>query len=298
MYLARAWLDLEQCAIGEARIGLGNARRARRDFPDACLSALSSILAARIEIAGGSPARALDLLKTARTAAGPIPWLHRTIRLVEADAHIVAGSGPAAEEAAELAGGIAAADSSIALVRARMCDGDMTEAARMLRPSLSESATVPTGVRVQALLLDAQLSQSSGDGSRARRSLDRALRLAEKERIRLPFAASKSWLGPMLRRDPELLHLHLRLLEPLHLGHATVNGANGTVHDAHPVEPLTSRELDVLNRVALMMTSEEIAEELYLSVNTVKTHLKNIYRKLAVTRRFEAVRRAQRLQLL
>ena len=298
MYLARAWLDLEQCAIGEARIGLGNARRARRDFPDACLSALSSILAARIEIAGGSPARALDLLKTASTAAGPVPWLHRTIRLVEADAHIAAGSALAAEEAAELAGGIAAADSTIALVRARMCDGDMTEAARMLRPSLSESATVPTGVRVQALLLDAQLSQSSGDGSRARRSLDRALRLAEKERIRLPFAASKSWLGPMLRRDPELLHVHLRLLEPLHLGHATANGANGTVHDAHPVEPLTSRELDVLNRVALMMTSEEIAEELYLSVNTVKTHLKNIYRKLAVTRRFEAVRRAQRLQLL
>jgi LuxR family maltose regulon positive regulatory protein len=298
MHVARAWLDLERCAIGEARIELGKARRARRDFPDACLSALSSILAARIEIAGGSPARALELLKTARTAAGPLPWLHRTIRLVEADAHIAAGSGHAAQEAAELAGGIGAADSTIALVRARMCDGDVTEAAQMLRPSLSESAAVPTGVRVQALLLDAQLSQSSGDASRARRSLDRALRLAEKERIRLPFAASKSWLGPMLRRDPELLQVHLRLLEPLHLGQATVNGANGIAPDGQLVEPLTTRELDVLKRVALMMTSEEIAEELFLSVNTVKTHLKNIYRKLAVTRRFEAVRRAQRLQLL
>jgi LuxR family transcriptional regulator, maltose regulon positive regulatory protein len=90
----------------------------------------------------------------------------------------------------------------------------------------------------------------------------------------------------------------LRLLEPLHLGHPTVNGVNGIVQDAQPVEPLTARELDVLKRVALMMTSEEIAEELFLSVNTVKTHLKNIYRKLAVTRRFEAVRRAQRLQWL
>src|SRR5262245_49705812 len=298
MHLARSWLDLEQCAIGEARIELGKARRARRDLPDACLSALSSILAARIEIAGGSPPRALELLKTARTVSGPVPWLHRTIRLVESEAHIAAGSAQAAQEAAELAGGIAAADSSIALVRAKMCDGDVSEAARMLRPSLSESAAIPTGVRVQALLLDAQLSQSSGDGSRARRSLDRALRLAEKERLRLPFAASKSWLSPMLRRDPELLQVHLRLLEPLHLGHATTNGANGIVQDAQPVEPLTTRELDVLNRVALMMTSEEIAEELYLSVNTVKTHLKNIYRKLAVTRRFEAVRRAQRLQLI
>src|SRR4029450_3325462 len=97
---------------------------------------------------------------------------------------------------------------------------------------------------------------------------------------------------------PDVRWLRLVRREQFPLGHATANGANGIVQDAHPVEPLTTRELDVLNRVALMMTSEEIAEELYLSVNTVKTHLKNIYRKLAVTRRFEAVRRAQRLQLL
>src|SRR4029450_14023520 len=68
MHVARAWLDLEQCAIGEARIELGKARRARRDFPGACLSALSSILAARIEIAVGSPARGLEVLKTAGRA--------------------------------------------------------------------------------------------------------------------------------------------------------------------------------------------------------------------------------------
>ncbi|MEU5998822.1 LuxR C-terminal-related transcriptional regulator [Streptomyces sp. NPDC047197] len=67
---------------------------------------------------------------------------------------------------------------------------------------------------------------------------------------------------------------------------------------AAPTERLSARERDVLNRLAQMMTTEEIAEELYLSVNTVKTHLKSVYRKLSVTRRSAAVRRARELQLL
>ncbi|MFE0256690.1 LuxR C-terminal-related transcriptional regulator [Streptomyces sp. NPDC059010] len=69
-------------------------------------------------------------------------------------------------------------------------------------------------------------------------------------------------------------------------------------HDDAPVEALSAREHDVLRRLAQMMTTEEIAADLYLSVNTVKTHLKGVYRKLAVTRRSAAVRRARELELL
>ncbi|WP_371648997.1 MULTISPECIES: LuxR C-terminal-related transcriptional regulator [unclassified Streptomyces] len=65
-----------------------------------------------------------------------------------------------------------------------------------------------------------------------------------------------------------------------------------------PAERLSAREREVLDRLAQMMTTEEIAEELYLSVNTVKTHLKSVYRKLAVSRRSAAVRRARELRLL
>lgn len=65
-----------------------------------------------------------------------------------------------------------------------------------------------------------------------------------------------------------------------------------------PAERLSAREQDVLDRLAQMMTTEEIAQELYLSVNTVKTHLKSVYRKLSVSRRSAAVRRARELQLL
>ncbi|UNO43403.1 LuxR family transcriptional regulator [Streptomyces sp. MST-110588] len=65
-----------------------------------------------------------------------------------------------------------------------------------------------------------------------------------------------------------------------------------------PVERLSAREREVLGRLAQMMTTEEIATDLYLSVNTVKTHLKSVYRKLAVSRRSAAVRRARELELL
>ena len=47
-----------------------------------------------------------------------------------------------------------------------------------------------------------------------------------------------------------------------------------------------------------MLTTEEIALAMYVSANTVKTHLKNIYRKLGVTRRGEAVRRARHLEVI
>jgi LuxR family maltose regulon positive regulatory protein len=54
----------------------------------------------------------------------------------------------------------------------------------------------------------------------------------------------------------------------------------------------------VLGHVAAMLSTAEIATEMYISVNTVKTHLKSAYRKLVVTHRGEAVRRAMALGLL
>ena len=54
----------------------------------------------------------------------------------------------------------------------------------------------------------------------------------------------------------------------------------------------------MLAHAAEMLSTAEIATEMYLSVNTVKTHLRSIYRKLSATHRSEAVRRAQQLELI
>jgi LuxR family maltose regulon positive regulatory protein len=63
-------------------------------------------------------------------------------------------------------------------------------------------------------------------------------------------------------------------------------------------DPLTEREHAALRFLATGLSTAEIAEEMCLSVNTVKTHLAAIYRKLTASRRKEAVLRARELELL
>ena len=67
---------------------------------------------------------------------------------------------------------------------------------------------------------------------------------------------------------------------------------------AELLQPLSEKEQVVLRYLPTMMSNQEIAGELYVSVNTIKTHLKNIYRKLGSSDRREAVRRARELRLI
>jgi len=67
---------------------------------------------------------------------------------------------------------------------------------------------------------------------------------------------------------------------------------------AGPVEPLTERERDVLRLLPSRLTLREIAAEMYVSQNTLKFHLRAIYRKLGVDSRAAAVQAARRLRLL
>ena len=64
------------------------------------------------------------------------------------------------------------------------------------------------------------------------------------------------------------------------------------------VVPLSEREQVVLRYLSSRLSAGEIADELYVSLNTVKTHIKSIYRKLDTNRRWDAVKRARQLQLL
>jgi LuxR family maltose regulon positive regulatory protein len=64
------------------------------------------------------------------------------------------------------------------------------------------------------------------------------------------------------------------------------------------VEPLSERELEVLQLMGQGLSGPEIADRLYVSLNTVKTHNKKIYSKLGVNRRFDAIQRAKELDLI
>jgi LuxR family transcriptional regulator, maltose regulon positive regulatory protein len=149
---------------------------------------------------------------------------------------------------------------------------------------------------------EARLSYETGDGVRGRRCLERGLELAKAEQTRLPFVMERTWLRQVLRRDPELAHHYHELVAPPVMS----SGAVPFQRKARPsdqaapvvVERLSEREREVLTRASGMLSTAEIATEMYLSVNTVKTHLRSIYRKLSATNRSEAVRRARQLQLI
>jgi LuxR family maltose regulon positive regulatory protein len=159
---------------------------------------------------------------------------------------------------------------------------------------------VPDHVRLDAWLAASRIGYGNGDRADGRRSLQRALRLGEPERLRLPFVLERAWLRRVLRADPDLAHVYRDLLEPDLVSPAPEQAPRPGADPEVPVmlEPLSSREREVLRHAAEMLDTTEIAARLFISVNTVKSHLKSIYRKLAVTHRGEAVRRARQLRIL
>ena len=69
-------------------------------------------------------------------------------------------------------------------------------------------------------------------------------------------------------------------------------------HQSELIEPLSGRELEVLQHMATGATNREIADQLFLSLNTIKVHTRNIYGKLGVNNRTQAVNRARELGLI
>jgi LuxR family transcriptional regulator, maltose regulon positive regulatory protein len=88
--------------------------------------------------------------------------------------------------------------------------------------------------RLDACLTDALLSYWLADAARGRRYLERALRLAEPERLRLPFAMDRSWILPALRSCPDLIATYRCLLQS---GPAPRHGSPGPPGHQQPAGP-------------------------------------------------------------
>jgi len=295
--VALAFVHLQRNELREARGFLKQADAALGLCPDELLSTTAYLIAAGGALAEGRAATAVDIVARARSG-GPLPaWLDQRLSIVESRAWTAAGDYRAALVAAERAG--SSPEAAVTLAQAQAVAGNCDDIPRLLAPMLAADSQLPNPARLKALLLDARLSYAADDAAHGRRSLESALRIAEREQLGLPLAMERGWLGPVLRRDPELADAHRTLLT-LALGHQQLP-APVTAGDQAPVlvvEPLTERELEVLVHVSDMLNTAEVADEMYISVNTVKTHLRNIYRKLATSHRNEAVRRARQLELI
>jgi LuxR family maltose regulon positive regulatory protein len=296
---ALAWVHLERGELREARGRLRQVDAALGVSPDKLIGAVACLMVAWAGLAEGRADVATQFVARARSGWSVPAWLGQRLSLAESRACVAAGDTRAALAAAERLGRDAPLAAAVALAHARAVAGDGANARRALAPALAAGGEAPDRVRLQAWLVDARLSYGSGDGTRGRRSLTSALRLAEREEIRLPFVMERSWIGPLLRRDPELARTHRRLFTPaLREDHPAAPSGAPERATVAAVEPLTEREREVLRHVSGMLNTAEVASEMYISVNTVKSHLKSIYRKLAAGHRGEAVRRARQLELI
>ena len=294
--LALACVHLDRGELREARTQLKLADEALRLRPDPLTDALARAVTARHALAEGHAGPARGMLS--RAAAGlPLPsWLSRRMALVESGACAAEGAVQAAVDAAESAAPRSHLDAAVALAQAWLGAGNAPAARRAL--AAPSAAAAPDYARVEAWLVEARLSYRAEDRARGHRSLEQALRLASAEQLRLPFILERAWIRPVLRRDPGLARAYQPLLEPDVISARQV--ATPPPGDAAPliVEQLSQREREVIRYMSEMMSTAEIAAEMYISVNTVKTHLKSIYRKLAAAHRREAVRRARQLHLV
>jgi LuxR family transcriptional regulator, maltose regulon positive regulatory protein len=149
---------------------------------------------------------------------------------------------------------------------------------------------------VVAFLLEAIARNALGDPAAAARALERALDLAEPDGVLSPF---------LLYPAPELLERH-RGRRTAHAGLISAILDRLTQTAARPAsveatrlrEPLSESETRVLRYLPTNLSAPEIAEELHVSVHTVKTHLKHLYAKLAVHERSDAIKAARVLGLL
>ena len=300
--VALAFVHLQHGDLQEAHTQLKRAEAALRVCPDKLVSALACLVAAQRRLVEGRAAAASEMIRRAREDWSPPGWLEQRLTILESRAHLLAGDIPAAVAAADRADPQRAPEAAAALAHAWLASGDHQAARRALDAAAEAQTEAPDGIGLAGWLVDAQLSYSIGDGRRGRRSLEQALQLAGPERMKLPFIMEQAWMRQVLRRDPELAQASREMLEPAAASLAAVPAQRRqpSADQSAPlvVEQLSEREREVLTLLSGMLSTAEIANEMYLSVNTVKTHLRSIYRKLSAAHRGEAVRRARQLQLL
>ncbi|GGM49207.1 hypothetical protein GCM10011608_37690 [Micromonospora sonchi] len=208
----------------------------------------------------------------------------------------VSGS-PAEPDGAVLGSDVALA---VAAARTEWRAGDPRAAARLLPDWDAAPADAwPLPVRLDAALLDALLAAGDGDDRRAGRTLERALDLAAPDGHRRPFTRGEPGLRALLSARLDAGTAHWSMVSDLvRAVEVPAERAPAGALVAPLDEPLTERELIILRYLQSILSNVEIAAELSVSVNTVKTHVRNIYRKLGAVRRRDAVRRARALHLI
>jgi LuxR family maltose regulon positive regulatory protein len=266
---------------------------------------------ARIREAEGDPGGALDLLNEAeRLYMGdffpnvrPVPALRARVWIVQG--RLGEALGWAREQGLSVDDNlsyllefehITLARVLMARYQGERAERSTHEAAQLLeRLLLAAEAGGRTGRVIEILVLRALAHQTLGDIPAALASLERAVTLGEPEGYVRVFVDEGPPMASLLRAVAKqgIARNYVRRL----LAAVTGTGHASPIKQAL-IDPLSERELDVLRLLGTELGGPAIARELTVSLNTMRTHTKNIYAKLGVTNRRAAVRRAADLDLL
>ena len=287
--LARGAVHRERNRLAEAEADLVGAVKVGQEISRPLAVALAEMELARIRFAEGRPGAAYEHLTTAR-AYTEGRWLRARVDLLECFLWLLAGD----------------IDRATAL-RMRMDDGPITslydsrlaveqgnyDAARARLRTMGPRAQLREN-RIWATLLEARIALHTGDPDGAVEKLRQAIDLGRNQRFIRSYAVDLPHLQQPMRQltadtdDPYLFDLMASgVLVP-----------RAQQRSSLVLSALTARELVVLRYLPGSLSNKEIATELHMSVNTLKTHLKNINRKLGVTSRAGAAQAAQAAGLL
>ena len=180
----------------------------------------------------------------------------------------------------------------------RLAQGDPRAAALALEPVLDGSASVTRRPSlIEAFVLEATARDALGDPDAAVRALERALDIAEPDGAVLPFLLHP--VPVLLERHPRHRTAHASLIsELLDLLGGASRSSSLPAELLSPRDPLSESETRVLRYLPTDLSAREIADELFLSWYTVKTHMRHLYAKLGTHTRHETVERARALGLL
>jgi LuxR family transcriptional regulator, maltose regulon positive regulatory protein len=319
--LALAWVRTDEAEPALAHELVGQAQRERVSYDSNLLATVATLLKARLLADRGDVQVALAQLRVASDSHSALPpgaprpsthgWLARTLLASRADAltrlgrprEAIALIHQAHDERQDI-------HLDVALQRALLAVQDPAPDLSSLTttPSTRSSVAMPLAVAIARWLVLAEGSMADQDLATASHHLDQALRLAAPERLRRPFLQAPDAVQELLSSSG--LRSRSRWLHPpsdaMRSGQHTVHipeqrrasDGNVTGDFEGVVIPLTKKETEVLGYLAKLLTTDEIAAVMFLSVNTVRSHVRSILRKLGVSRRNEAVRRAWELRLL
>jgi LuxR family transcriptional regulator, maltose regulon positive regulatory protein len=288
----------------EAEPWVQRAERAVRAEAEPATGLVVCYVRGLLELARGRDRPALASFRVAERLAGHLAapqllvlpstqaWLlHVLIRLGETERaeQVLVGLDERDRDRGEIRTAVAAL---------RLAGDDPHAATVTLAPVLDGSAPVgwPTWL-MHAFLLEGIARDALGDQAAAGRAVERALDLAESDGSILAFLLHPA--PALLERQARQRTTHAGLLAQI-LDRLAGNGQapSPAASGQPPLEPLSNSELRVLRYLPTYLSAPEIASELSVSTSTVKTHLRNLYVKLGVHSRAEAVESARALGLL